>query len=154
MKYFAKSQNQKMVQIGDSVKNAKWYYLTDQTQPVVETLTIGEEVTILPEARGSAYYLIFLAKGTVTPPVVQTPSETVHRPTPVPISNQKSSFVKSEMSKDDWAQKEVRDFKGRCIVYSSSILKDAGMTLKSGEEEKYYAMLFSIADKLREYIYS
>ena len=165
MKYLAKSQNGKMVHLGEDLKRGKWFYVTDKTAEVVATLTIGDYITFVSEPRGGAFYVTFLAKGTVTVPEQPKEVKTDAKPMATPVTTStprppfqsnytKPTYQKSDMSKDDWAEKEVRDFKGRCIVYASSILKDGGFLLNNDNANDYFSRLFAVADRLREYIYS
>ena len=159
MKYLAKSQNGKMVHLGEDLKRGKWYYVTDKTTEVVATLTVGDDITFQSEPRGGATYVTFLAKGSVAVPEQPKEVKVENKPMATPVTTgklyqsnyTKPTFQKSDMSKDDWAEKEVRDYKGRCIVYASSILKDASITC---EREDYFEKLYGIANQLREYIYS
>ena len=164
MKYLAKSQNNKMIQLGEDLKRGKWYYVTEGVVGEIESLKIGDEITFVSEPRGGAFYVTFLAKGNVTPPAQETkPAEVIATQTPVtatvppaakPPFQKWTPSNKSDMSKADWEEKEHRDFKGRSVAYASSAMahilpKDLPVT-----EEQYLAQLLSIAKKIEEYIYT
>jgi len=159
MKYLAKSQNNKMIQLGEDIKKGKWYYISEEIAKVIDILKIGDTVTALSEPRGGALHVTFLAQGEVPPPaeLVKKAEAIVATQTPKPSAPYQSTYKKpgSDMTKEEWNDKERRDFKGRCIVYASSILKDAGFTFSTKiGDDTYYKVLFEVADKLREYIYS
>ena len=158
MKYLAKSQNNKMVQVGEDVKKGKWFYVTEETAKVVDSLVIGDTVTFVSEPRGGALYITFLSKGEVAVPSSATKiQETIatQTPKPAPSASTWKKNTGSDMTKSDWEEKGHRDFKGRSIAYASS-----AMTLLYGsgpsplDKEQYLRQLFEIAKSIEEYIYS
>lgn len=162
MKYLAKSQNNKMVQLGEDIKRGKWFYITDAVVSDIDSLKVGDDITFVSEPRGGAFYITFIAKGTVEVPVqaVKEPvvmSTPVNTPAKVPYQKWTPS-PKSDMSKEDWAEKERRDFKGRSVAYASSAMTAllANQTMdeiKDLTEEQYLEQLLRIAKKIEEYIY-
>jgi hypothetical protein len=158
MKYLAKSQNGKMIEVGEDIKSGKWYYFSESVKTVLDSLAIGDEVTYAQEQIGGAFHLVFLAKGTVVipeeykkKPVVAVATKATDKPAVIP----QKPYEKKDYSKDgvDWDGKEARDFKGRCIMYASTILNNAGISIE-GNEEDYLKRLFTLSDKLKEYIYT
>lgn len=160
MKYLAKSTNNKMVQLGEDIKRGKWFYITEAVVNDVASLNIGDDITFVSEPRGGAFYITFIAKGTVEAPV-QAVKEPVVMSTPVNSPGVAKPFQKwtpspkSEMSKEDWAEKERRDFRGRSVAYASSamtVLNPAGNGVLV--EEAYLTQLLRIAKQIEEYIYT
>lgn len=156
MKYLAKSQNNKMVQLGEDIKRGKWFYITEAVANDVDSLKVGDDITFVSEPRGGAFYITFLAKGTVEPPapVVAKPvvMSTPTAPTKPPFQKW-TPPAKSDMSKEDWAQKERRDFKGRSVAYASSAMTNLLPKDLPISEEEYLIILLRIAKKIEEYIY-
>jgi hypothetical protein len=156
MKYLAKSQNNKMIQLGEDVKKGKWYYVTEGVLGEIETLNVGDEITFVSEPRGGAFYVTFLAKGSVTPPVQEAPKQEVLA-TPVPSTVSKPSPVTKTWVKNDnvdWDSKERRDFKGRSIAYASSAMTNLVPKEVCMTEDEYLTTLLRIAKKIEEYIYT
>ena len=142
-----------MIEIGEDVKTGKWYYFTEKVKDAVDSLAIGDEITYHFEQIGGGMHVDFLAKGTV-----EIPEDIKKKIIPAIPTKPTSTYIPqknktTDMSKEEWSEKESRDFKGRCIVYASSILKDAGYVVKYEEKEEYLKKLFDFADKLKEYIY-
>ena len=158
MKYLAKSQNNKMVQLGEDIKRGKWFYITEAVANDVDSLKVGDDITFVSEPRGGAFYITFLAKGTVEPPVTSVPKPVVMS-TPVaapagtvkPFQKWTPSGNKAEMSKEDWEKKERRDFKGRSIMYASTAI--AATDVKFTGTGEYLEHLFNVAKEIEEYIY-
>ncbi len=161
MKYLAKSQNNKMVQLGEDIKRGKWFYITDAVANDVDSLKVGDDITFVSEPRGGAFYITFLAKGTVEPPVTSVPKPVVmSTPVAAPAGTVKPENkpyqkwtppAKSEMSKEDWEKKERRDFKGRSIMYASTAI--AATDVKFAGTGEYLEHLFNVAKEIEEYIY-
>lgn len=153
-----------MVQLGEDIKRGKWYYITDAVVNDVDSLKVGDDITFVSKPMGGAFYITFLAKGTVEPPT-QAVQKPVVMSTPVPapagtVKQENKSYQKwtpsnkTEMSKADWEEKERRDFKGRSVAYASSamaLLQESSPDKLT--EEKYLEQLLRIAKKIEEYIY-
>ena len=106
--------------------------------------------------------MTFLGKGKVVVPEnikPKAPDSVATQATKpqIPVAKAKDNAQNDKYAdKEMWAEKEHRDFRGRCIVYASTILQNAGIIFQkdtSEGRESYYKNLFEMADKLKEYSY-
>ena len=62
MKLLGRSPNGRMIKVGNDVKDAKWYNVSDSDKPTIASIKDGEEITVAYEQRGGAYAITFIEK--------------------------------------------------------------------------------------------